>query len=240
MRTQLRLATVAIAACAVASLAFPTSAQADEFLRTGFAIWVPTGGATIEEISDRKHPAGELDDSSGIGVSLYGLLGLADDVDMGLALHYLPTVEHVREDKTAFEIGSQTDLNLRAAYSLPIPAVLVSVHGEGGLSILSSNAEIPRLPIDDRSTGLTYKKDDYPTDDTSSLGWNVGGGLQLGFAFVPFITAFVGVDFQYYDVQLFKGSRESPDNLTGDATDEIETNMTGSRVRLALGVEFSL
>ncbi len=236
-----RLAHWAVAACAVAvaSVALSPNAHA-EFMRLGAQVWVPTGSATIEEVSSTDEDPGELDDSSGIGLSAYALFGLSDALDTGLALHHLSTVEHIREDKKAFDIGSQTDLNLRVAYSLPIPAVLVSVHGEGGLTLFSPSSEIPKLPLD--SDNPTYRTDQYNTDDTSNLGWNAGGGFQLGLSIVPFVNVFVGVDFQFYSVQLFKGSDlKSGDNFTGsDATDEIETNMSGSRVRFALGVEFNL
>lgn len=241
MRTPNRLALVAVALCsvAVASLAFAPPARA-EFLRAGVQAWTPTGTATVEQISSDPTETGDLSDESGIGLSVYGLLGIFDDVDAGLAIHYLSSVKQTREDKTAFELGSQTDLNLRLAYSLPIPAVLVSIHGEGGLTLFSANSDVPMLPID--KDPLIYSADKYNTDDTSSLGWNAGGGLQLGYSIIPFFSVFVGVDFQVYSVQLFKGSDlKGDDNFDGAVgTDEIETNLSGSRVRFALGVEFNL
>ncbi len=192
-------------------------------------------------LSNEETSSGDVDDSSGIGFTVYGLLGIFDSVDAGLAVHHLGTVEHVREDKTAFQLGSQTDLNLRLAYSLPIPAVLVSIHGEGGLTLFSGAKEQPYLPID--SDPLTYDTSTYKNDDTSSLGWNAGGGLQVGYSVLPFFNLFVGADFQFYEVQLFKGSGldgAPGDTLTGNTGQDIESNLAGSRVRFALGLEFNL
>ena len=214
-----------------------------EFLRTGVQVWtVATGTGTLEEKSSSEPDPDDLDDSSGLGVSAFGLVGIVDGLDTGLVLHYLATVEHVREDKTAFELGSETDLNLRIAYSLPVPAILVSVHGEGGVTFFSSADELPRLPIDRQDPDTLFKKSDAQSDDTGAMGYNAGAGMQLGYSIIPFFSVFVGIDFQWYSAQLFKGEgKEVGGGDFGDVTStDFELNLTGTRLKLALGVEFNL
>jgi len=225
----------------VAIMALTPSAHA-ELLRAGLQVWTPAGSASLKETTSNKDPvSSDVEDSSGIGFSAYGLFGIFGDVDAGLAVHYLGTVEHVREDKTAFELGSQTYLNLRLAYSLPVPAVLISIHGEGGLTIFSSAGELPKLPID--RDPLNYTTSDYANDESSTLGWNAGGGIQVGYSLLPLVNLFVGLDFQLYEVQLFKGTdlKNAPgDTITASPAGDIETNLAGSRVRFSLGLEFNL
>ena len=239
MRNRTNLLAIALG-FGLAMMALTPAAHA-ELLRAGLQVWSPTGSASLEEVTSDGTVSSDVDDSSGIGFSAYGLFGIFGDVDAGLAIHHLGTVEHIRQDKTAFELGSQTDLNLRLAYSLPVPAVLISLHGEAGLTVFSSAGELPRLPID--QDPLTYQTADYANDESSSLGWNAGGGIQVGYSLLPLLNLFVGLDFQLYEFQLFKGTglKDAPiDTITASSAGEIETTISGNRVRFCLGLEFNL
>ena len=148
--------TLAAALALVVATACPRPAAA--FITAGAEVfWVASGSVD----TDREHtPEDGLptefsqDETSGLGVTVYGLIGVLPIVDAGLAIHYLPTFEVTDEDKTTHKLGSETDLNLRLGVTLPVPAVLLSAHGEGGLTLFSPTGDLARPPTHGMLTTL--------------------------------------------------------------------------------------
>lgn len=234
---------VAALALVIVSLSAASQAQAQGIFKAGARIFVPVGGTgtvdstlvdTFAADDDQKRTE-EFGDASGLGISLFGTLSAIPFLDVGLALHYLGTAQFEDDDKVAYEIGSQTDLNLRLGTKIPIiPDLSLSIFGEGGLTFVGlTDADSPE---ECRSGGnqsrlcRIYDLGDFK-DETAPFGFNAGGGVVARYGVVPFLGLSLGLDFQYYQVQLFKGS--TPD-------EEFTADLSGTRFRLTFGVDFDL
>lgn len=216
--------------CAAALLLAPAS-DAHAFFRTGVDLnVVASGTSTTEGTSslggmDAEPTSVELDDNSSIGVNVYGTFNLGPFVGAGLSLRYFNTLEYQNESSTTFEYGSQLDANLLVEGFIPVPHVSLSVFAEGGLTL---------IPLSDdfkKSNGL----DAYESNDASTFGYNVTGGVRVGYNFVPTLGGHVGLAYQYYSADLFQGSTQDP--TFGEQKADLA--FSGGRLMLLLGAHFS-
>jgi hypothetical protein len=219
--------TTTAAGIAVALLAI-TPSVANAFVTAGAEVFfVATGTVDTERehTPDDGQPAeSSADETSGAGVTVYGLIGALPVVNAGLALHYLPTLEVTDDAKNTSKLGSEFDLNLRVGATLPVPSVVASVHGEGGLTLYSPKGAYADLG------------EAYDTEDTSSLGYNAGAGLRVGYSITPLVALVAGADYQYYTFEVFSGSRSS----AGLGTETEKLTASGTRLKITFGVNFDL
>jgi opacity protein-like surface antigen len=213
----------------IALVVFATNpGTANAFITAGAeAFWVASGTLdTAREHTPDDGLAADIsqDDTSGFGVTVYGMIGALPLVDAGLAIHYLPTLEVSDNDKTTHKIGSETDLDLRLGVSLPVPDILVAVHGEGGLTLYSPDGEMKDMA------------DRYDTDETSPVGYNAGVGVKVGYSIMPMVSLTLGAEYQYYSFELFSGSKSS----AGIGTETETLSASGTRLKINFGVNFDL
>lgn len=236
----LSLATLAVCAFVASSL-LATQAEAS-FVRAGAKLNYGVSGATdIEESTvtgnDTLTGKANRDNDGSVGVNVYGLVGILDGVDVGLSLNYFSSFDVRDSDDNIFAIGNETDLNLRASYLLPIPLVHVSVHGDAGISLFSLDSKAGQAEGDE-NLRLFRPTDPFDKDNTSSFGFNAGGGIQVGYSLLPLMSLVVGLDYQYYSIQAFSGENSSvADDFSAK---ELTVDLTGNRILLSFGLEFAL
>jgi hypothetical protein len=192
-------------------------------------------GATLDRTENGTTQTVELDDATSLAFSFYGLLGILDNVDVGLSLALTPGVTLANSTADEFPIGLQTDLDLRAAYKIPFDDAYFELHAEGGLTFLSLDDDHGRS---ERDVPLYGPTDRYTQDDTAATGWNFGLGAQLGYEIVPLVRLFGGLDWGLYEVQII--SATDPDPLIPVAERQIKVDLSGQRLRLTFGLELAL
>lgn len=237
------LITLGAAALLAAALAPTQRAEAGIF-KAGVEVFIPVSGdGTVDSTTtdtfvadgaqDREE---EFDESTPLGLTLYGTLGVIPFLDVGLALHFTPDFKLTDKDKVEYPLGSATDLNLRLGTTIPLPAIDLSIYGEGGLTLFGLTDEDP--PEACKGGGVTsrlcqlYERDDF-TDETSPVGLNAGVGAMIRYGVVPFFGVHAGLDFHFYSFQLFKGTNNTNNTL-------LTEDLTGTRFRLFFGVDFDL
>jgi hypothetical protein len=231
---------VAIFAVVAAS---PDHAHAGIF-KLGAEIFVPISGdvtakstQTDEFVSDgAQDKEEEFDESTALGFTFYGTVGFIPFLDVGLVFYLIPDLRLSDQDKIEYPVGSATDLNLRIGTSIPLPAVDISIYGEGGLTLFGITDE----PTPEACTGggvnsrlcQIYERDAFE-DDTSPIGFNAGAGFMLRYGVVPFFGFHGGMDFHFYSFQVFNGSNSSNNTV-------LTEDLSGTRFRLFFGVDFDL
>ncbi len=224
------------------SALFPSAAVAGPF-KAGFDVFVPSGASGTVDSTVVDNFAGDADQKtsedfdgdSGLGLTVWGSFNVIPRFDIGLALHFIPTLAVADNDKNSFELGSQLDFNLRVGSTIPLGVVDLAIYGEGGLTAFSLTDVDPPTACDTGGSRSRlcrlYDTGQFDQDKTESLGFNAGAGVAVRYGVVPFFGLRLGLDFQYYDVQLFNGS--SPDS-------SFTADLTGTRFRLHFGVDFDL
>lgn len=216
------LATLAV------GLTWLSAAPAHAFFQTGLEVFGVAGGSSTTDVEATiagmaQDPQSlERDDSSGLGLTLWGTFNFMPYVGAGLGVHYIPTLEFSDEDRTAHEYGSELDLNAMVTASIPVRVVNLTLFLEGGLTTVSLSNEFK----------TENRLDIFDDNVASPFGWNVGGGAKVGYSLIPLLGLHLGVAYQYYTAPLFEGSR------TVDIGDEKSTvDLSGDRIRLEFGVD---
>lgn len=206
-----------------------------EFARAGFQLQFYSGAATldVEEIGHKSSQ--ELEETLALSLGGYGMLGILDGVDVGLSLFLTPGAELTADNSNTFPVGTQLDLDVRAGYRLPLGELSLEGHVEGGLSFLSLDEEHGTAQDGERLYGPT---DRFTQDQTPLAGWNVGGGVQLGYKLIPLMRLILGLDLNHYQIGAF--SARDPDPTINDSESRLKVDLSGLRTKLSLGLEFSL
>jgi len=225
MHTKLTVALTATAALAVTLLA---TTDAHAFFHTSAELFAVAGGSSTTDVTstlggmEQTPQALDRDDSSGIGLTLWGVFNVIPYAGAGLAIHYIPGLEYSDQDRTTHEYGSELDLNAMITGTIPIPVVQLTLFAEGGLTAISLSDTF----VADNNLEL------LGDNNASTFGWNAGGGVKVGYSFVPMIGVHLGLAYQLYSAPLFDGGR------TIDIGDENSTvDLSGSRIRLDFGVD---
>ncbi len=235
------------AAALVAALALTAASPADAgIFKAGAKFFFPVSGdGTVKSaIGDQSLAGGvqkreeDFNEGSALGFGLYGTLGLIPFLDAGLSFSHIPGLKMNDFDKVSYELGSQTDLNLRLGTSIPTGLVDLILYAEGGLTLFGlGDAEAPEACSDggvSSSLCQLYQTDSFE-DKTEPLGFNAGGGIAVRYGVVPFFGLTAGLDFQFYQVQLFNGTQGQAPNLN-----VLTEDLTATRLRLSFGVDFDL
>ena len=223
---------VSVAAFGLIAALNPSGAAAQGaplLFQSGVEIFAPVGGSstleaetTLGEMSMGAEKL-ERDETSGLGYTAWGLFNVIPLIGCGLALHYIPTLEFEDNDKTSYTYGSSFDLNVMVAANLPIPVVKAMVFVEGGGTIVSLDDEFAKSLGGDAD------------NEAGIFGYNVGGGVKVGYKFIPAFGINFGLAYQYYSAAIFEGSTSDP--TFGDQT--TKADLSGNRVRLDFGVTTS-
>ncbi len=238
-RSPALVTTLALGAASFVFLTGTGDAHAEDLIRAGARATIGLGGSATSEFSDSSTggdtASTELSDAAAFGVNAYGLVGIVSSFDLGLSLHYIPGAGYERENKTEIDLGSEFDLNIRASYVLPVPAVDISFHGEAGAAFFFVNKE---RNTENNEANLTPDLNPFDNETTSPAGFNFGLGAQVGIPIVPFLSIVLGFDFQYYTFQAFAGEATNPPPPLSPF--DVALDLSGTRFRLAVGVEFGL
>lgn len=233
-------AALMLATTAMVLMAAPTAAQAQALFRVGGGIFIPVGGNATVTSSRNQLDTGDaavtteedFNDDSGIGVTVFGMLTPLPILDVGVAMHFIPSYAIADDSNNSFEIGRQTDLNLRLGSTIPLGVIDLAVHGEGGLTFIGIQDE--EVPTACESVNLEvcqlFDRDGFE-EDNNRVGFNAGVGAAVRYSVAPFIGLRGGLDFQFYSSQLFNGSNDLV---------SFDTDVAATRFRLTLGVDFSL
>jgi len=241
-RTPLGLVT-AIVAALLLTVSVSHKAEAGIF-KAGAQVFIPVSGdATVASTAtdtfiadgaqDREE---EFDESTPLGFTLYGTLGLIPFLDAGLAFHFTPNLKFTDNDKVEYPLGSITDINLRLGTSIPLPAIDIAIYGEGGISLFGITDE--DVPVACGGGGVNsrlcqiYEREDFE-EKTEPIGFNAGAGFMIRWGVVPFFGLHTGLDFHFYTFQILNGT-----NTTNNTV--LTEDLTGTRFRLFFGVDFDL